>query len=90
MDSLAQAVAFVEFLNLAHWDLRPENILLNGNQLKLSDFGCTAEIETGFEARMAPYGRILNSNDMDQGQGRRSPNRAVCSWFLVLSDKLRL
>ena len=71
MDSLAQAVTFLESLNLAHGDLRPENILLDGNRLKLSDFDCTAEIGTDFEACMAPYGRILNSNDMDQGQGRR-------------------
>ena len=71
MDSLAQAVTFLESLNLAHGDLRPENILLDGNRLQLSDFDCTAEIGTDFEACMAPYGRILNSNDMDQGQGRR-------------------
>lgn len=54
MDSLAQAVAFVESLNLVHGDLRPENTLLNGNQLKLSDFDRTAEIGTDFKARMAP------------------------------------
>ena len=33
MDSFAQAVAFLESLSLAHGDLRPENTLLNGNQL---------------------------------------------------------
>lgn len=67
MNDLAQAVAFLESLNLAHGDLRPENILLNHNQLKLSDFDCTANIGTDFEACMAPYGRILNSNETDQG-----------------------
>ncbi|KAJ5958619.1 uncharacterized protein N7479_005769 [Penicillium vulpinum] len=41
---LAQAVAFLESLNLAHGDLRPENILLDRNRLKLSDFDCTAKI----------------------------------------------
>ncbi|CEL11367.1 Putative Protein kinase [Aspergillus calidoustus] len=44
MNDLAQAVAFLESLNLAHGDLRPENILLDRNRLKLSDFDCTAEI----------------------------------------------
>ncbi|PGH04350.1 serine/threonine protein kinase [Helicocarpus griseus UAMH5409] len=68
MNSLAQAVAFLESLNLAHGDLRPENILLDCNQLKLSDFDCTAEIGTHFEACIAPYGRVLNSNEADQGQ----------------------
>ncbi|PGH11750.1 serine/threonine protein kinase [Polytolypa hystricis UAMH7299] len=40
MNDLAQAVAFLESLNLAHGDLRPENILLDRDQLKLSDFDC--------------------------------------------------
>lgn len=63
MNELAQAVAFLESLNLAHGDLRPENILLNCDQLKLSDFDCTAEIGTDFEACVAPYGRLLNNDD---------------------------
>lgn len=63
MNNLAQAVAFLESLNLAHGDLRPENALLNGDRLKLSDFDCTAEIGTDFEACMPPYGRMLNSDE---------------------------
>lgn len=66
MSELAQAVAFLESLNLAHGDLRPENILLDRNRLKLSDFDCTAEIGSVFEACMAPYGRFLNSNEADE------------------------
>lgn len=31
VDDLAHAVAFLELLNLAHGDLRPENILLDCN-----------------------------------------------------------
>lgn len=46
MNDLAQAVAFLETLNLAHGDLRTENILLDRNRQKLSDFDCTAEIGT--------------------------------------------
>lgn len=38
MNELAQGVAFLESLNLAHGDLRPENVLLDRDQLKLSDF----------------------------------------------------
>ncbi|EFE39694.1 hypothetical protein TRV_05586 [Trichophyton verrucosum HKI 0517] len=67
MNDLAQAVAFLESLNLAHGDLRPENILIDRDRLKLSDFDCTAEFGTDFETCMAPYGRILNSNEQDQG-----------------------
>ncbi|RAL02654.1 uncharacterized protein BO80DRAFT_423581 [Aspergillus ibericus CBS 121593] len=68
MNDLAQAAAFLESLDLAHGDLRPENILLDRNRLKLSDFDCTARIGTHYEACMAPYGRILNSNESDQGE----------------------
>ncbi|KAJ5707102.1 hypothetical protein N7488_006903 [Penicillium malachiteum] len=52
MNDLAHAVAFLESLNLAHGDLRPENILLDRNRIKLSDFDCTAEIGTDFDACM--------------------------------------
>lgn len=67
MNDLAQAVAFLESLNFAHGDLRPENILLDRNRLKLSDFDRTDEIGSDFEACMAPYGRVLNEQD----EGRR-------------------
>ncbi|KAJ5257470.1 hypothetical protein N7524_009026 [Penicillium chrysogenum] len=68
MNDLAQAVAFLESVNLAHSDLRPKNVLLDRNRLKLSDFDCTAKIGTNYEAYMAPYGRILNNNESDQGE----------------------
>ena len=67
MNDLAQAAAFLESLNLAHGDLRPENILLDRNRLKLSDFDCTAEVGTDFEACIGPYGRVLNSNETNEG-----------------------
>ncbi|KAJ5485571.1 hypothetical protein N7539_005559 [Penicillium diatomitis] len=73
MNDLARAVALLESLNLAHGDLQPENILLDRDRVKLSDFDCTAEIGTDFEACMAPYGRILNVNETDQG-GRGTPS----------------
>ncbi|KAJ5542125.1 hypothetical protein N7461_008128 [Penicillium sp. DV-2018c] len=69
MNDLAQAVAFLEPLNLAHGDLRPENILLDRNRLKLSDFDCTDMIGANYEACMCPYGRLLNDKDEKSGQG---------------------
>lgn len=92
MNDLAQAVAFLESLNLAHGDLRPENILLDRNRLKLSDFDCTAEIGTDFEACMAPYGRILNSDESDQGRrgssgslGPRTEQFALGSLYYLIN-----
>lgn len=67
MNDLAQAVAFLESLNLAHGDLRPDNVLIDGDRLKLSDFDCTAQVGTTYEACIPPYGRILNDNESDQG-----------------------
>jgi serine/threonine protein kinase len=92
MNDLAQAVAFLESLNLAHGDLRPENILLDRNRLKLSDFDCTAEIGSDFEACIAPYGRILNSDEQDQGErgssgflGPRTEQFALGSLFYLIN-----
>ncbi|KAJ5946409.1 hypothetical protein N7454_003248 [Penicillium verhagenii] len=92
MNDLAQAVAFLESLNLAHGDLRPENILLDRNRLKLSDFDCTAKIGTNYEACMAPYGRILNSKEPDQGEcgtfgflGPRSEQFALGSIYYLIN-----
>lgn len=92
MNDLAQAVAFLESLNLAHGDLRPENILLDRNKLKLSDFDSTAEIGTDFEACMAPYGRILNGNETDQGSrgtfgflGPRTEQFALGSLYYLIN-----
>lgn len=67
MNDLAQVVAFLGSLNLAHGDLRPENILLDRNRLKISDFDCTVEFGADFETCPCPYGRLLNSNEADQG-----------------------
>lgn len=92
MNDLAQAVAFLESLNLAHGDLRPENILLDRNRLKLSDFDCTAEIGADFEACMAPYGRLLNDSEPDQGRrgtsgflGPRTEQFALGSLYYLLN-----
>lgn len=92
MNDLAQTVAFLESLNLAHGDLRPENILLDRDRLKLSDFDCTAEIGTDFEACIAPYGRLLNSNETDQGRrgssgflGPRTEQFALGSLYYLIN-----
>ncbi|KAJ5091341.1 Serine protein kinase [Penicillium alfredii] len=67
MSDIVQGVAFLESLNLAHGDLRAENILLDRNRLKLSDFDYTAEFGTDSEFCSCPYGRLLNKPEADQG-----------------------
>lgn len=92
MNDLAHAVAFLESLGLAHGDLRPENILLHRNRLKLSDFDCTAKIGTYFEACIAPYGRFLGSDEVDQGDrgssgfmGSRTEQFALGSLYYLIN-----
>ena len=92
MNDLAQGVAFLGSLNLAHGDLRPENILLDRNRLKISDFDCTAEFGTDFETCCCPYGRLLNSNEVDQGipgtagfLGPRTEQFALGSLFYLIN-----
>ncbi|PWY81632.1 hypothetical protein BO94DRAFT_469920 [Aspergillus sclerotioniger CBS 115572] len=92
MNDLAQAVAFLESLNVAHGDLRPENILLDRDRLKLSDFDCTAQIGTHYEACLAPYGRLLNNNESDQGEcgtfgflGPRTEQFALGSLYYLIN-----
>lgn len=92
MNDLAQAVAFLESLNLAHGDLRPENVLLDRNRLKLSDFDCAAKIGTNYKACMAPYGRMLNHEESDQGEcgtfgflGPRTEQFALGSLYYLIN-----
>lgn len=92
MIDLAQAIAFLESLNLAHGDLRPENILLDRDRLKVADFNYTAEIGTEFKACMAPYGRRLNGGEPDQGRcgspgflGPRTEQFALGSIFYLIN-----
>lgn len=92
MNDLAHAVAFLESLNLAHGDLRPENILLDRNRIKLSDFDCTAPMGACHEACMAPYGRLLNSSEAEHGSrgssgflGPRTEQFALGSLYYLIN-----
>ncbi|KAJ5142566.1 protein kinase-like protein [Penicillium bovifimosum] len=64
MNSVTQAIAFLETLNLAHGDLRPDNILLDGNlRIKVTDFDYTAPFGTPFLVCQEPSGRTLRENE---------------------------
>ncbi|KAH9210563.1 hypothetical protein DL95DRAFT_393318 [Leptodontidium sp. 2 PMI_412] len=62
MKVLAEGVAWLESLGLAHGDLKPENVLVDGqDRAKIGDFDCTDFIGSEFEACIPPYGRVLGS-----------------------------
>lgn len=96
MNDLARGVAFLESLNLAHGDLRPKNILLDRNRLKISDFDCTSEFGTGFDTCPCSYRRPLNSEEADQGVpgtagylGPRAEQFTLGSLFYLLTMALK-
>ncbi|KAJ5287262.1 protein kinase domain-containing protein [Penicillium angulare] len=64
MNGITQAIAFLESLTLAHGDLRPENILLHDNKIKVTDFDNTAPFGTPFWVCMEPWGRELTEPEI--------------------------
>lgn len=60
MNQLTSAAAWLESLGLAHGDIRPSNLLLDGeDHLKLADFDNTKTVGTEVEVGTAPYARVL-------------------------------
>jgi serine/threonine protein kinase len=90
MNDLSRGVAFLESLGLSHGDLRPENILLDRDRLKLSDFDCTAKIGAEFDVCTFPYGRELGSEGGDdEGKpgklGPRTEQFALGSLYYLIN-----
>jgi serine/threonine protein kinase len=58
--ALAEGIAWLESLRLAHGDLKPNNVLVDKqDRVKIADFDCTNFIGLEFEACIPPYGRLL-------------------------------
>ncbi|KAI4161728.1 MAG: hypothetical protein L6R39_000021 [Caloplaca ligustica] len=68
MAELTDAVAWLECLGYVHGDLRPSNLLLDGeDHLKIADFDNTTTIGAVFDGLQPPYARILG----DEAMGNR-------------------
>ncbi|CAG8376427.1 unnamed protein product [Penicillium salamii] len=67
MNDVTQAIAFLESFHLAHGDLRPENILIDGNRIKVTDFDNTAAFGTPFMVCQEPWGRELRADEPEYG-----------------------
>ena len=66
MNDLSYSITFLESLRLVYSDLQPENILLDYDRLKLSDFNCTTKISSEFDSCISLYRQVLGkegSND---------------------------
>ncbi|KAJ5487995.1 hypothetical protein N7530_002295 [Penicillium desertorum] len=65
MNDVTQAIAFLESLNLAHGDLRPENIVLDGDKIKVTDFDNSAAFGTPVMICHEPWRRELRADEGD-------------------------
>lgn len=63
MDDITQAIEFLESFKLAHGDLRPDNLLLNRNRIKVTDFDNAAKFGTPVTVCQDPWGRELRKNE---------------------------
>ncbi|KAJ6186855.1 hypothetical protein N7519_001763 [Penicillium mononematosum] len=65
MNDVTQAIAFLESLNLAHGDLRPGNIVLDGDRIKVTDFDNSAAFGTPVMICHEPWRRELRADEGD-------------------------
>ncbi|KAL8835786.1 MAG: hypothetical protein Q9170_003180 [Blastenia crenularia] len=63
---MTDAIAWLEHLGFAHGDLRPPNLLLDGeDHLKVSDFDSTAAIGEVFDGVQPPWARVMGDEGAD-------------------------
>jgi len=57
---ISAACAWMEKIGLAHGDLRPENIVINGNRVKIIDFDRSVQVGSPLEIGTEPFARQLD------------------------------
>jgi len=91
MVELADAVAWLESLGYVHGDIRPPNLLLDGNDhLKVVDFDNTTKAGFEFDGCQPPYARVLGEEDADKRgtfgcHGPRTEQFAIGSVFYYMT-----
>ena len=70
LKELCSAVVWLESLDYVHGDLRPNNLLLDKDHLKLADFDCAEKVGEPSSGNAAPWARVLGE-DADLVGGRR-------------------
>lgn len=63
MNDITQAIAFLESVNIAHGDIRPENVLLDGDRAKVTDFDNAEVYGTPLYGPQPPWGRELSEGE---------------------------
>lgn len=91
MAELANAIAWLESLGYVHGDIRPPNLLLDGNDhLKVVDFDNTIKTGFDFDGCQPPYARVLGEEDANKRgtfgcHGPRTEQFAIGSVFYYMT-----
>ncbi|KAG8170032.1 hypothetical protein KVR01_000777 [Diaporthe batatas] len=85
---LCSAVVWLESLGYVHGDLRPSNLLLDRDHLKLADFDCAEKIGEPSSGNGAPWARLLGEDADDVGgeRGSYGVNGARTEQFAIGSN----
>ncbi|EEQ35006.1 protein kinase domain-containing protein [Microsporum canis CBS 113480] len=88
---LSHAAAWLENLGYVHADIRPPNLLLDGDdRLKLIDFDCAAKIGSPSDGSAPPWARILGVEAVDDAgsfglYGARTEQFAIGSVIYLMT-----
>ncbi|KAL9123565.1 MAG: hypothetical protein Q9217_007013 [Psora testacea] len=91
MAELADAIAWLESLGYVHGDIRPPNLLLDGNDhLKVIDFDNTTKAGSVFDGCQPPYARVLGDEAAENRgtfgcHGPRTEQFAIGSVFYYMT-----
>jgi serine/threonine protein kinase len=75
-EQILNGVAYIHSLGMSHGDIKPQNVLVSGDQVKITDFGCSILPEEMYARTRDNGGTILYSapevvGSIRRGRGRR-------------------
>lgn len=75
-EQVLTGVAYIHSLGMSHGDIKPQNVLVSGDQVKITDFGCSILPEDMYARTRDNGGTILYSAPEVVGSIRRGRSRS--------------